>query len=387
MTAVPDSPSLLYVATVSSTIRHFLRPYAVHFRALGWRVDAAASGFEAHPDHARNFDHVTDIPLSRSILDVRGNLRGERAIEQIIREMEPDLVHVHTPIASFLTRLAVRRMPRDRRPRVAYTAHGFHFHSGGQPLTNAIFRTAERTAGRSTDRLVVINDEDEAAARRLHIVPADRLVRMPGIGLDTDWYSPASIPAETVAAERERLELPAGGPTFVVIGELNANKRQADAIAALAAMDHRDAQLVFLGVGRERLPLETLARERGLADRVHFGGLVEDVRPTLLGSTSLITTSKREGLSRSVMEALALEIPVVASSARGNEELVGEDGFVVETGDARALAGAMDWLIEHPAEQRAFGRRGRQRMVDRYDLSHLIVRHEALYAGMLAERG
>ena len=172
----------------------------------------------------------------------------------------------------------------------------------------------------------------------------------------------------------------------MVIGELNANKRQADAIAALAAMDHRDAQLVFLGVGRERLPLETLARERGLADRVHFGGLVEDVRPTLLGSTSLITTSKREGLSRSEMEALALEIPVVASSARGNEELVGEDGFVVETGDARALAGVMDWLIEHPAEQRAFGRRGRQRMVDRYDLQHLIECHAALYAGMLAER-
>lgn len=219
-----------------------------------------------------------------------------------------------------------------------------------------------------------------ASREALRYAPSRRSVSMAVL-----CFAPSAL--LTVAAERERLELPAAGPTFVVIGELNANKRQADAIAALAAMDHRDAQLVFLGVGRERLPLETLARERGLADRVHFGGLVEDVRPTLLGSTSLITTSKREGLSRSVMEALALEIPVVASSARGNEELVGEDGFVVETGDARALAGAMDWLIEHPAEQRAFGRRGRQRMVDRYDLSHLIVRHEALYAGMLAERG
>jgi glycosyltransferase involved in cell wall biosynthesis len=379
-------PSLLYVSTVSSTMRHFLRPYAAHFRAKGWRVDAAASGFGAHPDHALAFDHVSDIPLSRSILDVRGNLRGERAIEQIIREMQPDLVHVHTPIASFLTRLAVRRMPAARRPKVAYTAHGFHFHKGGQPITNAIFRTAERTAGRWTDRLVVINDEDEAAARRLHIVPPGKLVRMPGIGLDTGWYAPASISPEVVAAERARLELPAAGPAFLVIGELNANKRQADAIAALAVTEHQDAQLVFLGAGRERLPLEELARERGLSDRVHFGGLVEDVRPTLLGAISLITTSKREGLSRSVMEALALEIPVVASSARGNAELVGEDGFVVETGDAQALAGAMDWLVEHPAEAREFGRRGRQRMVERYDLSQLIARHEALYAGMLAER-
>ena len=386
MTTPAQSPALLYVSTVSSTMHHFLRPYAAHFRAEGWRVEAAASGFEAHPDHALAFDRVHDIPLSRSILDVRGNLRGERAIEQIIREMQPDLVHVHTPIASFLTRLAVRRMPADRRPKVAYTAHGFHFHTGGQPLTNAIFRTAERTAGRWTDRLVVINDEDEAAARRLHIVPPGKLVRMPGIGLDTGWYAPTSIGPEAVAAERARIDLPPAGPTFLVIGELNANKRQADAIRALAVMDHHAAQLVFLGAGRERLPLETLARERGLAGRVHFGGLVDDVRPTLLGATSLITTSKREGLSRSVMEALALEIPVVASSARGNAELVGEDGFVVETGNAEALATAMDWLAEHPAEAREFGRRGRQRMVERYDLSHLIARHEALYAGMLAER-
>ena len=387
MTTIPSAaPSLLYVATVSSTMRSFLSPYATHFRRLGWRVDAAASGFDAKPDHGRAFDHVTELPMSRSILDVGGILRGERAIERLIWETSPDLVHVHSPVASFLTRLAVRRMPPERRPLVAYTAHGFHFHRGGHPATNALFLAAERVAGRWTDRLVVISDEDEGAARRYRIVPPNRLVRLPGIGLDTSWYSPSSVAPSAVADERTRLHLSEGAPLFVLVGELNVNKRQADAIAALASMRHSDAEMVFLGSGRERSRLEALALAQGLARRVHFAGWVDDVRPVLVGATGLVTTSKREGLSRSVMEALALEIPVVASTARGNRELVGDSGFVVETGNVGALADAMDWLIDHPDERRAFGLRGRSRMVERYDLQRLIRLHTALYEEMLAER-
>src|ERR1019366_2927972 len=147
--------------------------------------------------------------------------------------------------------------------------------------------------------------------------------------------------------ERTRLHLSEGAPLFVLVGELNVNKRQADAIAALASMRHSDAEMVLLGSGRERSRLETLALAQGLAQRVHFAGWVDDVRPVLVGATGLVTTSKREGLSRSVMEALALGIPVVASTARGNRELVGDSGFVVETGNVGALADAMDWLIDH----------------------------------------
>ncbi|MCI0582981.1 MAG: glycosyltransferase family 1 protein, partial [Chloroflexi bacterium] len=64
-------PSLLIVATVSGTIAAFLAPYAAHFRALGWRVDAAASGAASDPRLLDAFDHVHDLPLSRSVRDVR----------------------------------------------------------------------------------------------------------------------------------------------------------------------------------------------------------------------------------------------------------------------------------------------------------------------------
>ena len=378
-------PSLLIVATVSGTIQGFLAPYAAHFRALGWRVDAAANGASRDPRLLDAFDNVHELPLSRSLRDVRGLDRARRAMQESL-ETQPDIVHAHTPIASFMTRLTVHRMPIDRRPAVAYTAHGFHFHEHGHAATNAAFLAAERVAGRWTDRLIVINAEDEAAARRHRIVPGRRLVRMPGIGLDTRSYAPSAVDATAPARIREQLGIGADAPVFVIVAELNRNKRHTDAIAALGAMRHAGAHLVLAGGGRERPLLEFQARDVGVQDRVHFLGVIDDVRPVVRASTTLILASKREGLARSVMEALSLEVPVIASTARGNRELVDDCGILFDTGDVRGLAAAMDWMIDHPDERGQMGVRGRARMVEQYDLQVLIRLHEELYRAMLAER-
>jgi glycosyltransferase involved in cell wall biosynthesis len=377
--------SVLFVATVATTIAHFLAPYAAHFRALGWRVDAAANGVDGEPALQAAFDHAYELPLSRSMLDPLRLVRSERAISRLL-EAGYDIVHVHTPIAAFLTRFAARRLSAERRPIVVYTAHGFHFHGGGRAVTNAAFLTAERLAGRWTDRLVVINDEDHSAARTNQIVPVDRLVRMPGIGIDTSWFSRAELEHDAIIEGRQMAGVKPDAPLLVVVGELNRNKRPADAIRALALMRNAGAQMRFIG-SRETTSLRALATELGVSDRVMFMGFVQDVRPLVGAATALILPSKREGLSRSIMEALALGVPVVASTARGNRELVGSDrGFVVPVGDVGSIARALDWLVENPAKAREIGRRGRERMVERYSLQNLIRLHEELYLDVLGAR-
>lgn len=384
--APPASVALLYVATVPAPIRNFLLPYAAHFRALGWRVDAAASGASQVEALSNGFDQVFDLPLSRSILDLRTNARGERAIRDLL-DLGYDLVHVHTPIAGFLTRLAVNRMSPDRRPAVAYTAHGFHFHHDGNPLANGAFRTAERVAGRWTDRLVVINEEDRRAAQAGRFVPPGRLVPMPGVGLDLSWYSRHAVGRDALARARAVLGIGLEVPLFVVVGELHPNKRHEDVVLALAELRGQSSHLVLLGEGPQRRRLQALARCLGVGGRVHLPGFVEDVRPIVASSTALVVASRREGLSRAVMEALALEVPVIASTARGNRELVGSDaGIIVPTGDVGGLASAMDRLLHHPAEAGEMGRRGRARMIQDYDLRSVIQRHESMYEAMLAER-
>lgn len=384
--AAADPPSLLIVATVTGTVRTFLAPYAAHFRALGWRVEAAASGATSDSALADAFDAVHELPLSRSLRDVRGLARAREALLHIL-DTPFDIVHVHTPIASFLTRFVISRLPADRRPAVVYTAHGFHFHAAGRMLTNAAFLTAERIAGRWTDRLIVISEEDAAAARRERIVGAGRLVHMPGIGVDTNHFASAAVPADAPARVRQELGIAPDAPLFAIVGELNRNKRQADAVAALGAMRNRGAHLVLAGEGPDRPALELQAREAGAADRVHFLGVIEDVRPVVRAATALVLPSHREGLARSVMEALSLEVPVIASTARGNGELLGSDrGRLFKTGEVPELTEAMDWMIEHPEERRQMGLRGRARMVERYDLATLIRTHADLYQAVLAER-
>ena len=248
-------PSLLMVATVSATIRGFLLPYATHFRGLGWRVEAAANGVTSDPGLEGVFDELHELPLSRSIIDAGGIVRTLVELSRILKGGF-DIVHVHTPIAAFVTRAAIRRLPAGSRPAVVYTAHGLPFDARGGRARNAVFVTAEQIAGRWTDRLVVINEQDHAAALRHRIVPRRHLVLMPGIGVDTAWYSRSSVPADEIEAARAHLGIEPGTAMFVVVGELTIRKRPFDVVAALGRMTHRDCHLVL----RRRWPAASARR-------------------------------------------------------------------------------------------------------------------------------
>lgn len=87
------------------------------------------------------------------------------------------------------------------------------------------------------------------------------------------------------------------------------------------------------------------------------------------------------------MEGLLLEVPVIASRARGSRELVDDQtGITFEIGNVAALAAAMDHLVDDPDAAREMGRRGRIRMVDQYEISKLVPMHDQMYHAMLAER-
>jgi glycosyltransferase involved in cell wall biosynthesis len=380
----PDAPTLLYLATVPQPIRNFYLPYADHFRAGGWRVTAAAAGATRDAALADHFDEVHEVAISRSVLDPRNYVRTPLAIRRLLSGI--DVVHVHTPIAAFIARLMARTLPRSRRPAVVYTAHGFHFHRGGSMLANAAFHFAERLAGRWTDRLIVINDEDERAAREGRLVPRARLVRLPGVGIDLDHYRREAIPPGAIERARAELGVTAGMRLFVVVGELHRNKRHRDVLAAFARLGVSDTVLAIVGDGRERARLEALAARLGIAGRVRFAGFVHDVRPVVAGASALLLASGREGLPRAVMEAMALGVPVIVSDSRGSVELVGGGfGQVARVGDVAALAGAMRAIADGGDAIRDMAARARRRVEERYGLREVIAAHEDIYEALLAE--
>jgi glycosyltransferase involved in cell wall biosynthesis len=329
---------------------------------------------------------VHELPLSRSVRHPLAAVRGLGRLRELTDALAPDIVHVHSPIAGIVTRFALGRAPLASRPAIVYTAHGFHAHPGGSRLANAVYATMETVGGRWTDALVVINDEDEQLARDWRMVSPDRLVRMPGIGIDTSHYDPATVPAERALAFRAAAGIPADAPLVVMIAELTPAKRPLDAIEALAAMSRRDVHLAFLGVGRMEPEMRELVARLGLGDRVHFCGFVEDVRPALASATASLLTTEREGLPRGLMESLSMGIPVVSTAARGCAEVVGDAGLVVPVGDIAAIAAALGRMDRATPEWLAMAAEGRPRMAARYGLPGLIARHDELYDAVLARR-
>ena len=374
---------LLIVTTIEATLRGFLLPYARHFRALGWTVDGMAKGATESPECLAGFDHCYEASWSRNPLHP-GLFQMPGRIRRQVAAGGYDLVHVHTPVASFLTRFALRKLPAAGRPKVVYTAHGFHFIAGGNPLKNTVFAAVERLAGKWTDRLVVINHADELEAVRRRIVDPARLTYMPGIGLDLSYYDPAAIPPAQVAGVRAELGLRPGQPLFLMVAHFDPGKRHRDLLAAFAALDAPDAHLALAGTGPLLEPLKAWCRERGLEHRVHFLGYRRDAPALMLAALATVLPSEREGLPRSVMESMALGVPVIGTDIRGSGDLLDLGGGIkLPVGDVDGLRAALQRLLQDPEAARRLGAQARPRM-QVYHIDNLVRMHEELYAEVLA---
>lgn len=372
-------PKLLIVTTIPATVRAFLLPYIAHFRARGWQVDAMAQGISDCIECTTACDRVWDVEWSRNPLDLRNLLNAPRQIHQVLAH-NYDLVHVHTPVAAFVTRYAINRWQNATKPKLIYTAHGFHFYRGGSPVKNRVFLTLEKLAGRWTDYLVTINHEDEQAALQHQIVPAAKIRYMPGIGVDTNYYNPQAVAHVDVMQVRQELGLTPENPLFLSIAEFIPRKRHRDLLQAFALLNPQ-AHLALAGTGELQAQMQSLAAELKIAERVHFLGLRRDIPILIRACVATILVSAQEGLPRSVLESLSLGVPVIGTQIRGIEDLV-EPDLLVPLGDVTAIARAMTWVLEHPEAAQTLGQKGRDRMIN-YDLRQIIDLHENLYAEAL----
>ena len=366
---------VLFVATlVKNHIAEFHLPYLKLFQDMGWQTAVAAKNDYENPADCviPHCDVFYDVPFERSPLK-KGNLTAYRRVKRIIREGGYDIIHCHTPVGAAVARLAARKARRNG-SKVIYTAHGFHFYKGAPWLNWLVYFPVEWLLSPLTDVLITINREDYERAKRL--LRAKKVVYIPGVGIDVSRFRGNG---EQGAALRRELGIPDGAAVLLSVGDLNKNKNHRAVLEALARMENRNLHYVVCGRGPLKEELEAFAREKGLADRVRFMGYRDDIPAFYAMADVFVFPSFREGLSVSVMEAMASGLPIVCSRIRGNTDMVedGVNGYLMEPGNPDSIAGALRRLENR--EKREEISRNNLKKAEIYSLGVIAEQYRQLY--------
>ena len=152
-----------------------------------------------------------------------------------------------------------------------------------------------------------------------------------------------------------------------MVAEFSPGKRHRDAVEAFSLLNRPDTHLLLAGIGREQHKIRELTRRLGLENYVHFLGYRRDIPELLAGSDITILPSEREGLPVGVIEAMAMEKPVVVADARGSSELMeGGCGWVHPVGDCATLTMLLRQVLDHPEEATVRAHKARDKFLANY---------------------
>jgi glycosyltransferase involved in cell wall biosynthesis len=315
---------------------------------------------------------VPFVPLRHVRRPIRPwrDLAGLVELFLLFRRERPDIVHLNSSKAGLLGRLAASAA---KVPIRIFTVHGWAFaaHSG---IASRFYRWADALVAPLTTVVVCVSEHDRRAGLRAGTCTEARsLVIRNGISMAEVSRSGHHLRAR---------------PRLVSVGRLQAPKDFTTLVRALAHLPPNAYEALIVGDGPGRAKLEDEARRLGLEGQAAFVGERADV-PSLLGASDVFVLSSRsESLPVSVLEAMAAELPVVASRVGGVPELVvdGRTGFLVQPGDPMELAAALGRLLADPDLRRRLGAVGRVRAETRFGVEPFRRAHVELYVSELARR-
>ncbi len=303
---------------------------------------------------------------------------------RLLRRLRPAVVHTRNLAAlecqlpAWLARVPVR-------------IHGEHGWDVFDPDgTNRKYQWLRRAFRPLIQHYVPLSRQLEAYLVERIGVPAKKITRI-GNGVDTDRFHPPESGREPIPG------CPFTDPGLVLVGtvgRMHGVKDQVTLARAFATLLQseprlrRTVRLVMVGDGPLRRECETVLAEAGLGALAWLPGARNDIPQVLRGLDLFVLPSRAEGISNTILEAMATGLPVVATGVGGNGELVrdGASGRLVPPADPARLAEAMAVYLKDPALRRDHGREGRRLAVAEYSLAGMCDAYAKLYARQLAAR-
>ncbi len=320
---------------------------------------------------------IAPLADRKAFVEIRGHLRQIRSTGTA-----PLLVHTHSSKAGIVGRLAARAVGATA---IVHTIHGFGHPAIRNPILRRFAIATERYLAPRTDRFIAVSraNIDEGRALGLFRTTPVELIRS-GFSLDA-----FAAPTLTQQAARDALRVPLDSQVVGMVACLKPQKAPLDFVDTAASIARRrpGVHFVLAGDGELREAVEARIAAKGLRERFHVLGWRDDIPLVLRALDVFMLTSRWEGLPRSVVQALASGVPVVANRVDGVADVI-EDrrtGFVVEPGDIESAAARTLDLLADPALGARFIAAA-QPLLPEFDVHAMVAAQESLYDALLAAR-
>lgn len=301
---------------------------------------------EVKNNYLNYFDYVTfhKINMTREINPLK-DISTLKELRRLIRKEHFDIVHTNTSKGGILGRTAAKL---EKVPFVFHTVHGFAFHEQSSNLKISIYSFIEKLAARFCDNLITVSDFHKEWALKLNIAPPEKIISIPN-GLDLKRI-------ETIACREDvRKEIGIGQDQLAVftIARLTEQKGISHLLEAISLLKQENIDTKYhfyiAGTGDLENYLKQKCAELALKDQVTFLGYRSDVSNLLLAADVIAIPSLWEGLSISLLEAMASKNAIVCTDIGSNMTVVeaNKEALIVPTKNSVKLKEALQLLLEN----------------------------------------
>jgi glycosyltransferase involved in cell wall biosynthesis len=373
---------VLQITAVDFTLKKFLIPLVDEMEKQGYEIHTACNREQIGEELQRKGYVIKHIPFERN-LNVISHLKSLFALIKLIKKEKYDSIHAHTPVASIISRLAAKIAGV---PLIVYTAHGFYFHENMKPLFYKIAYNIERIWGKYlTDYLFFQSKEDYELARQNKFNLPERLIHINN-GVSGERFNPEKYNRNLI---RKNMGFEDNDVVIMFTGRLVKEKGIQELLLAFNDLKKKNNFLKLMVVGggvqgdRDGINIDELINSFSseVKNSIHLLGLRDDI-PELLSVADIFTLpSYREGLPRSIIEAMAMGKPVVATNIRGCREEVfpGVNGFLCKARDAKDLAFHLEKIITDKEMMSKLGSNSRELFLKEFEEQLVLDRQLEIF--------
>ena len=315
---------ILYCASTASHLMNFHLPYMKALQDMGYTVDACVNKVSDIP----YCDDVKVIPFAKKITSSE-NIKNIIRVYQLLKQERYDAISVHTTLAAAVVRAGVLLLPKNKRPKVFNTCHGYLFNKQ-DGIKKWKYLLPELICAPVTDVLMAMNQEDKEIAEqyKLYNKKHGQLISIPGMGVDFSRFDIAESKAEL----RKQYGIAEDAVLYTFAGEFSNRKNQTMLIHAFAkvAKEMPKAKLILAGDGAKLAECKELVESLNLQQQIVFPGYVTNMPKLYRICDVCISASKIEGLPFNIMEAMYCQMPCIVSDVKGHRDLVahGQTGYL-----------------------------------------------------------